>query len=614
MTFRIKTIVLFMLLSIVPIGIVSSLVFVKGRTIVQQKTEMHLAVTNNLKSETLKQWIQDHVQVLDSVSKLHAVYWDGSGQKRGGGAGDDQARRQTMGNHLGPFIRPGQFLELFVVDLATGQVVFSTDPVQEGKYRDDQAFFKEGRDRPFVQDIVFDLTSQKPVMFFSTPMARGQAVLAGRADLSGLSRTFENRNVLSETEDTYLVNKFNYFITEPRFGKGHALKKSISGSHLALARENGRFLGEYDDYRGVRVFGETLWLEEFRLFVVTEIDRSEALEPVRRLKSGVLLIALGLTAVAALAGWLIAATITEPLTALMEATGSLGRGEFKIRLDTSGKGELYGLARSFKNMAERLEKTMVSKELLEKEVVVRRAAEAKLKKTVKALKASNQDLQQFAYVASHDLQEPLRMVSSFTQLLGDRYRDELDARAQKWIGFAVDGAARMQKLIQDLLSFSRVNTHGHEFEETDLKDTVEAALENLKLAVEESGARIRTSDLPKVRADGGQMVMLFQNLIGNSIKFCRDRSPEIRISSQRAGEHWVIRVEDNGIGIESEFADKIFVIFQRLHTREQYPGTGLGLALCKRVVQRHGGRIWVTSKPGEGTTFHISLPAGNGPA
>jgi signal transduction histidine kinase len=235
----------------------------------------------------------------------------------------------------------------------------------------------------------------------------------------------------------------------------------------------------------------------------------------------------------------------------------------------------------------------------------------KLAKRTEEVERSNKDLQQFAYVASHDLQEPLRMVSSYVQLLQRRYKDKLDADAQDFIGFAVDGATRMQHMIQDLLSYSRVNTHGHPPAPTDTGGVLTQVLTNLRLAVDESGARITHDPLPVVEADGTQLVQLFQNLIANAIKFCSMPPPHIHVSAEKEDRYWVFSVRDNGIGLDPEFADRIFTIFQRLHTRQDYPGTGIGLAVCKRIVERHGGSIWVTSAPGEGSTFSFTLPAGD---
>jgi len=225
------------------------------------------------------------------------------------------------------------------------------------------------------------------------------------------------------------------------------------------------------------------------------------------------------------------------------------------------------------------------------------------------LARSNRDLEQFAYVASHDLQEPLRMVAIYTQLLAERYKGKLDAEADKYIHYAIDGATRMQIMVQDLLSFSRVGRQDGDARLTDCNVVVDAALKNLHKAIDETNARIECGELPPVLAVSSELTQLFQNLIGNAIKFRAADPPFIRISAETNKEEAVFSVADNGIGIAPEHADTIFVIFKRLHTREEYPGSGIGLAICKKIIERLGGRIWVESEPGHGATFRFALPA-----
>jgi signal transduction histidine kinase len=224
------------------------------------------------------------------------------------------------------------------------------------------------------------------------------------------------------------------------------------------------------------------------------------------------------------------------------------------------------------------------------------------------LTRSNQELEHFAYIASHDLQEPLRKVSSFAQLLASQYQDKLDAEANEFIGYMVDGAHRMQTLIQNLLAYSRLGRKGRPFALIDGNTVLKQALVNLQAAVEDSSAIVTSDLLPTVLADEVQLVQLLQNLIGNAIKFCKTRQPLIHVHADAVGSSWTFSVRDNGIGIEPRFAERIFVIFQRLHTREEFAGTGIGLAFCKKIVERHGGRIWLAPRPGPGATFCFTLP------
>ncbi len=246
------------------------------------------------------------------------------------------------------------------------------------------------------------------------------------------------------------------------------------------------------------------------------------------------------------------------------------------------------------------------------EIVQRHRGELLLRRTRDDLALSNRELEQFAYVASHDLQEPLRMVASYTQLLAHRYGDKLDQDARDYIAYAVDGATRMSQLIEDLLTYSRTTSGAHAVAVVDTRNAFSLALRNLEVAILESAAEVDCSDLPPVLADAGQIVQVFQNLVGNAIKFHTPGvPPRVHIEARRAPDHprqWLFRVADNGIGIDPKYFDRVFVIFQRLHTREEYPGTGIGLAVCQQIVERHKGRIWIESEPGKGTAFLFALP------
>jgi light-regulated signal transduction histidine kinase (bacteriophytochrome) len=266
------------------------------------------------------------------------------------------------------------------------------------------------------------------------------------------------------------------------------------------------------------------------------------------------------------------------------------------------------LAKTAELLLQRSCELQASNRQLEVEIRERRRAEEAQATLSQDLQRSNAELEQLAYVASHDLQEPLRMVASYMQLLEQKYRGRLDAEAHEFIAFAVDGAKRMQALINDLLTYSRVGSAAVPMEPTDCNEVIDRALDSLRLAIAESGAGIQRADLPVVLGNGAQLTQLFQNLLANAIKFRGEQPLRIGVYAEPEGPFWRFSVQDNGIGIEPEYFDRIFVMFQRLHSRSAYAGTGIGLAICKKIVERHGGRIWVESAPGRGAVFKFTLP------
>jgi light-regulated signal transduction histidine kinase (bacteriophytochrome) len=243
-----------------------------------------------------------------------------------------------------------------------------------------------------------------------------------------------------------------------------------------------------------------------------------------------------------------------------------------------------------------------------RDVTDRTRAEEELRQLTEELKRSNADLQQFAYVASHDLQEPLRVVAGFVKLLEKRYKGKLDEKADEFIVHTLAGVKRMQMLIKDLLEYSRVGTKGKALKPTSCSEALEQALFNLHASMDEGGLKLTHDLLPTVMADASQLIRLFQNLIGNAIKFSGREPLHIHVSAEQQNREWIFSVRDNGIGIDPKDFERIFVIFQRLHTKEEYEGTGIGLAICKKIVERQGGHIWVESQPGKGATFYFTIP------
>jgi signal transduction histidine kinase len=311
--------------------------------------------------------------------------------------------------------------------------------------------------------------------------------------------------------------------------------------------------------------------------------------------------AIVLLAITALTGTLVMLrrTVTLPIGVLGRRVRRVAQGEFDAPIRGSGPRDIADLAADIDSMRQRIVA----------ELSALQAAHDQLDAQTRDLERSNAELEQFAYVASHDLQEPLRKVASFCQLLEQRYKGQLDERADQYIEFAVDGAKRMQQLINDLLAFSRVGRLGDTPQPVDLSEAARRALANLDATVVESRAQVEIEPLPTVSGESSLLTTLFQNLISNALKFHGEDPPRVRIGVARDGGEWLFTCADNGIGIDPEYAERVFVIFQRLHGKDEYAGTGIGLAMCRKIVEHHGGRIWLDPGATPGTTFRFTLPA-----
>jgi len=308
---------------------------------------------------------------------------------------------------------------------------------------------------------------------------------------------------------------------------------------------------------------------------------------------------------------LLSRSITRPIRRLHRGAELLAAGQLDQKIGSAARDEIGELSRAFDSMAESLRQRIAERDQALEELRRHRDhLEELVQERTAALARSNAELERFAYVASHDLREPLRMVTSFIQLLDRRYHAVFDAEALQHIHFVIDGARRMDTLIQNLLDYARIGIHGREFATVDCNQMIRTVFRHLAPSIRDTRAVIAVNaPLPVVQGDEVQLVQLFQNLIGNAIKFCREGvPPRIEVSGWSEGADWHFSVRDNGIGIEPRFFERIFVIFQRLHGREEYPGTGIGLAICKKIVERHGGRIWVESQPSDGSVFHFTLP------
>ena len=457
---------------------------------------------------------------------------------------------------------------------ATGRITAETDPgaqLLEDRSRTTELFQSVKASRRVHVEVATESTGTGPAVAFSAPLddPRGEfrGIVTSRMPLEHFRAILEEEGEGQEQKDAIdwiLLDRNGVMLLQksPLGGMvpSAANTQAVSFKRAAKGREKSGFVEERHEAQGNSVvtgFARTAGYRDFPgigWVVLVQMDRANAYAPINKLVWMVGLIGL---------------LVVAPLTG-------------------------FGMYSSRKLARER-------QDLLK--------ARQELEHSIAELARSNSDLQQFAYVASHDLQEPLRMVASYTQLLAKRYKGKLDQDADEFITFAVNGANRMQALIQDLLAFSRVDTQGQQFEPTSVETLLGYALENLKGGIEESRAVITHDALPTVLADERQILHVLQNLLSNAIKFRGQRPPVVHISAEKREHEWLFSVRDNGIGIDPQYAERIFVIFQRLHTSAEYPGTGIGLSLCKKIVERHGGRIWMESQPGQGATFYFTLPA-----
>ncbi len=458
-----------------------------------------------------------------------------------------------------------------------------------------------------------------------------EAAVVLRFPVTAVLSIFNDRYGLGQSGETFLTDPRGVFLT-PAKTSGPTVHNHPMTTPMktCLAGNDGEMLER--DYRNVDVVHGFRYVEEIGGgCIMAHLDQSEAFAPAQALRTQVIMMSAVFAAFAMVLSFAFAQSLGRPLVRLTARARALQAGDFSSPVPMEGPMEVRTFAEAFASMAQSLNVSRTAlldrerelrtlNEDLERRVQERtrelEAAGREQAKQAAKLARSNAELERFAYVASHDLKEPLRMVMSFTRLLSKRYRHQLDSDAQQFIDFAVDGAERMEQLIHDLLSYSRVDIADTQFEAVDCQAALTTALINVKTAIEESGAIVTHDPLPVVTGDRTQLTQLFQNVIGNAVKYHSDKPPTVHIASVSGATHdnkpeLLFSVRDNGIGIAPQYADRIFLIFQRLHSADEYPGTGVGLAICKKIVERHGGRMWVESQLGRGATFYFTLqPAG----
>ncbi|MCA9166470.1 MAG: HAMP domain-containing protein [Planctomycetales bacterium] len=424
------------------------------------------------------------------------------------------------------------------------------------------------------------------------------------ADPTGLGLTGEVLIGRFENEDLihYLLPSRLGNLTEIRASEAVPMAKAIRGLH-------GHEYAKYHGQPSMVVFQPVNYQPAYRPWgVVVRIATQEAFTPLYNLRRIIMPLGLLLLIPSILSAYWLASRYARPIMRLAEAASIFASGNLKHRVVVADHGEIGALSVALNEMAEQLE---ASYEVLEKRVAERTE---ELERTNSELARSNRDLEQFAYVASHDIQEPLRAITGFAKLLRDQRATPLNETEQEYLGFILSSSERLKLLIDNLLEYSRLRTQAKDPQQIDSRAALDNACANLRSVIEQRNAVISTRGLGAVTADPLQLTQLFQNLIGNALKFCDRPQPVIQVAADYGPEEVIFSIRDNGIGLDAKDYQRIFTIFSRLHGREEYSGTGLGLAICQQIVQRHGGRIWVESKVGEGSTFYFTLPRGESQA
>lgn len=530
-----------------------------------------------------------------------------------------RAKRQ-LDNQLSQFTTRRGILDIEVLD-REGRAVYG---LRDDNWADPSRPF--GQEKSLAQQakggIVFSPFREQAnrrglEMLGAAPLSDGRGKLIGTVvitfdmapffadiqDVTGLGATGET--LLGRQEGDKIV-----FQNPLRHDPTAALQRTVALGNVRAqpvqraAKENGQ--GIAADYRGVEVVAVWRHIPEFDLAMVAKMDAAEAFADVFRLRNAILLVSLGALMVGLLAAVALSRHFGHPIRRLQEAARTLGRGDLGYRIGRYGQDELGELARTFDQMATDLHSVTASRDVLENEVAERRRVEVELERRLDELSRLNRQLDEFTYVASHDLQEPLRKIQIFGDWLRRHAGNALPEEAEKDLGYITDGAERMQKLVQDLLALSRLGRTALNPVTFSLEVAVDQALNNLALTLEEKQAHIKRDPLPDVTGDITLLTQLYQNLVSNALKYSPGR-PEIHITAVRQDGRWVFGVKDEGIGINPAYTEQIFLPFKRLHGSGQYQGTGIGLAICRKVVEMHDGRIWAESEEGRGSHFRFAL-------
>ncbi len=586
-TIRSKITFYLLIVSIAPILFLSFLSYYSAKEEIRSQISEHLKGIVSLKSGAIERWYRERREQIELLREIPGLQSKAAAlmrtpfESRG-----SRPEYRDLDRTLGLYAAESEhYSEIFLMD-EEGRIWYSTASDSEGQLKSNRPYFTAGIKYVFLQNMYYSLTLSRTTSTLALPVRHAEesvGVLAARLEVGRLGEIMRSYAGLRPEGDMYLVNNYNYFVTNPSEQAGYAMERVNYSEPVQRCLERQSDAGEYANYDKRDVLSAFTYLLDYQLCVVAELPSDVAYESVARLRYFTVALTVATLGVVIFVAFLLSSSISRPVRELTDATAVAAAGNLDQRIAVESHDELGTLASSFNIMI------------------------ASLEVRTEELTRSNADLEQFGYIISHDLKEPLRSITGFMGLLDKKYGDRVDDKGRDYIARATAAADRMRQLIEDLLTYSRLTGQPREHEEIASQQLVREVLVSLTDAIETSEAQVEVGELPELLGEPALLHTLLQNLIANAIKFRSDQPPRIEVTAARDGQMWRFAVADNGIGIEEQYADRIFKVFQRLHPRSKYPGTGIGLAVCKKIVERHGGRIWFESQPGEGATFYFTI-------
>jgi signal transduction histidine kinase len=633
MPIRLKLFIMFLVITLIPLLFVSALDFNNYKNSLEASRFLQLQDLATFKKERIESYfdgLKADVRVVQGFYNIKKNFPIISQFAQDAANPKFIAARKTLDVQMQQ-VQSALGLSDIMLANTQGKIVYSSNPQNNSlnflKYLADpgQKVFEKGKKEIYLSEIFLDKDNKKLTMLITGPVfdfsGNFVGVIALETDMGQIYSIIQDVIGLGATGEVLIGRKMGndvVYLNPLRHDPDAVLKRKISlgeksGGPIQAAVQGKNGFGRMIDYRGKEVIAAWKYIPSLDWGMVAKIDTQEAFSEAINLRKLVIIILIIVFVLAGIMSFSIAQSIAQPIKNLSQGVKEIAAGNFDYKVGTNQKDEIGQLSRAFDKMTFELKRAEAELKRHQDnlEALVKERTND-LESANSKLFRSNESLEQFAYVASHDLQEPLRTMASYSQLLEKRYKDKLDKNANEFIDFIVDAASRMQRLIIDLLSYSRLRHMESPVALVDCNKLLGRVIEGMSKTITEAGAHVSFGDLPVIKGYEVNLVQLLQNLIGNAIKFCGKEECRVHISAKKNDGEWIFSVQDNGIGIEPQYHEKIFMIFQRLHKRDEFAGTGIGLAICKKIAENHGGRIWVESELGKGSTFYFTIPRERG--